>query len=393
MRGAKLLLSVVAIIGAAAGVWYVQQPASPPAAKKGVGGPVPVLLAKAELRDVPLTLEVTGRTAAFESVTLKARVDGQVQAVPFAEGQPVRQGDVLIRLDPADLQARLRQAEANLARDQALAAKALADVERYAALKAKGFVSEEKVGEMRTAAAAIAATVRADQATADVARLQLDYATIRAPFAGIVGARLVYPGSTVKANDTALAVVNRVQPLTVGFAVPEKHLPRLRAGMRGGKATLKAAISLPGDPAPPLTGEVGFLDNTVDAMTGTVQMKATLANDAATLMPGQFVNVALVLATLDQAVTVPAEAVQQGPEGPFVHVVSDDTAQLRRIRLLTTQAGLAVVAEGLAAGETVVTDGQLRLTPGARIKPADKGKGSDAAGEVGGERAAAKPAR
>jgi membrane fusion protein, multidrug efflux system len=387
MRVGKLLLLALAIAGGATGAWFFlrSDPSAP--GKKSTGpGPVPVLMTKAQLRDVPLTLEVTGRTAAFESVTLKARVDGQVLAVPFAEGQHVRRGDVLLRLDPADFLARLRQAEANLARDQALAAKTQADVERYLALKAKGFVSDEKVGEVRSTATAAAATVRADQAAADVARLQLDYATLRAPFDGIVGARLVFPGSAVKVNDTALAVVNRIRPIHVAFAVPERHLPNLRAGMATSKTALKAAVSLPGDKSTPLIGEVRFVDNAVDAATGTIQMKATLANETETLTAGQFVNVALTLETLVQAVTVPTEAVQQGPEGSFLYVVGDDgAAQLRKVRLAATQAGLAVIAEGLTAGETVVTDGQLRLTPGAKVKPAGAGEAND--------RAAAKPAQ
>lgn len=386
MRAGKLLVMAAAIAGAAAGSWFYLKPDSPAPGKKGAGqGPIPVLMTKARLRDVPLTLDVTGRTVAFESVALKARVDGQVLAVAFAEGQHVRRGDVLLRLDPADFQARLRQAEANLARDQAQAAKAQADVDRYLALKARGFVSDEKVGEMRSAASAAAATVRADQAAVDIARLQLDYATLRAPIDGIVGARLVFPGSAVKVNDTVLAVVNRVRPIHVAFAVPEKHLSRLRAGLGAGKTAVKAAISPPDDKTPPSIGEVRFIDNAVDPATGTIQMKAVLANEAETLTPGQFVNVVLTLETLPQAVTVPTEAVQQGPEGPFLYVVGDDgAAQLRKIRLTTIQAGLAVIADGLTAGETVVTDGQLRLTPGARVKPAG-------ASETG-DRAAAKPA-
>jgi membrane fusion protein, multidrug efflux system len=368
MRAGKLSLLGVAIAVVAAASWLFLKPIAPPPAAKGASA-VPVLITKATLRDVPLTLTATGRTVAFESVTLKARIDGQAQAVPFAEGQHVRRGDVLVRLDPADFAAKLRQAEANLARDQAQSAKAQADVERYLALKARGFVSDEKVGEMRSAATAAAATVRADQATVDVARLQLDYATVAAPFDGIVGARLVFPGSAVKANDTALAVVNRVRPMFVTFAVPESHLPRLRAGMSTGKAPLRVTVSLPGDKTA-MSGEVRFIDNAVDSATGTIQVKATLANDAEALTPGQFVNVALVLETLPQALTVPSEAVQQGPDGPFLYVVVDGVAQLRKVHLAATQDGLSVVTDGLAAGETVVTDGQLRLTPGAKVKPA-----------------------
>ena len=192
--------------------------------KKPEQPPVPVTAVKATVRDIPLTLQVVGRAEAFESVALKSRVDGQIAAVLFTEGQHVNQGDVLIRLDPTDFAARLQQAEATAARDEALIAKTRADTARYTALKERNFVSEEKVNDIRTNEAAATANLRASKAAAEVARLQLSYATIRAPISGIVGARLVFPGSAVKANDVTLAVVNRVRPLLVSFAVPEKHL-------------------------------------------------------------------------------------------------------------------------------------------------------------------------
>jgi len=372
MKIRNVFFLAIALVAAGLGSWFFLRTETSPSAKKGPGGmPVPVLMAKADVRDVPLTLEVAGRTEAFESVTVKARVDGQVQAVPFAEGQHVRRGDVLVRLDPADFQAKLRQAEANLARDQAQLAKARTDVGRYVALQSKGFVSEEKVGEMRTAAAAAEAVVNADQAAVDLARLQLEYATVRAPIDGVIGARLVFPGSAVKVNDTGLAVVNRVRPLYVTFAMPEKYLPRLRATIASSRAALKTAISLPGDKSTSFAGEVRFVDNTIDAATGTIVLKALLPNQGEALKPGQFVNVSMVLETVAQAITVPAEAVQQGPEGPFLFVVqADSSVQIRKVQLSATQSGLAIVAEGLQAGETVVTDGQLRLTPGAKVKPA-----------------------
>lgn len=339
--------------------------------KKTAPPPVPVATAQATARDVPLAVDVVGRAEAFESVTLKARVDGQVAAVLFTEGQRVAQGEVLVRLDPTDFTARVRQAEASVARDEALLAKAHADTLRYVALKGRNFVSEEKVNEVRTGEAAAAATLRADQAALDLARAQLSYATVRAPFAGVVGARLVFPGSAIKTNDTALAVVNRVRPLLVSFSVPEKHLPRLRAAGAGEKGigALKVAISLPGDSAHRFEGSVRFLDNAVDAATGTIQMKAELPNVDEKLTPGQFLNVNLQLDTLRQAVTVPNEAVQQGPEGNFIFVVkADSSVEVRKVEAGASTGGLTVVAKGLQAGETVVTDGQLRLTPGARIR-------------------------
>jgi multidrug efflux system membrane fusion protein len=372
MTKRRLSAIAVAVLLAAAGIWwYIAGSAAAP--EKKAPPAVPVLMAKAELRDVPLTLELSGRAEAFESVSLKARVDGQVVAVSFAEGHHVARGDVLVRLDPADYEARLRQAEANLARDQAQFSKAQSDVDRAVSLKAKGFVSDAGVETARAASLGAEATVKADRAALDLARLQLDYATVRAPFNGIVGARLVFPGTAVKSNDTILAVVNRVRPIFVTFSVPEKYLPRLRIGMKGKGSDI--TVTVPGDKTG-LIGTVRFLDNAVDATTGTVQMKAQLANDSEKLAPGQFVDVSLAIETLAQTVTVPAEAIQQGPDGSFVYVVKADQndelrVELRKVTLAATQRNLAAVKDGLVAGETVVTDGQLRLVPGAAVRPAD----------------------
>jgi multidrug efflux system membrane fusion protein len=376
MSRARAILVLVAVLAAAGGAAWHYSRTEAPASKKGLASPpVPVKLAKAVMRDMPLKLAITGRTEAYETVTLKSRVEGQVQAVVFTEGQHVRQGDVLLRLDPADFQAKLNQAEANLARSQAQTAKARADVERYIALREKGFVSEEKVGEMRTAAAATEATAKAEAAAAELARLQHSYTVVRAPFAGIVGAKLVFPGTAVKVNETALAVVNRVNPLYVGFAVPEKYLPQLQAALRSGGRSMKAAISLPGGGAS-WQGDVRFIDNGVDTATGTIQLKAVVPNADEKLAPGQFVGVSLVLDTLKDAVVIPAEAVQQGTGGSFLFVGKEDgTVGVRRVRIASVQQEFAIVAEGLTAGETVVTEGHLRLTDGARFKSAEAPEG------------------
>lgn len=328
---------------------------------------IPVLVERATLRDVPVTLDLVGRAEAYESVTLKARVDGQVAALPFTEGQAVAAGAVLARLDPADFDAHLQQAEANLARDQAQLAKAQRDVDRLLSLKGRGFVSDQQLADARVAADALAATVRADQAAVESARLQRSYTTIKAPFAGIIGAKLVSPGAAVKANDTALAILNRVRPIYVGFAVPERYLPQLRAGLR--KDALPVTVTMPGDEGRQFPGEAHFLDNAVDPDTGAILMKATVPNDAQTLTPGQFLNVGLTLDTLAAAVTVPAVAVQQGPEGSFVFVVKPDaTVETRLVAVTLLQAASAVIGRGLREGETVVTDGQLRLSPGAKVQ-------------------------
>lgn len=337
------------------------------ARKKPESPPVPVTAAKATEQDVPVALQVVGRAEAYESVVLKSRVDGQVAEVLFTEGQHVKQGDVLIRLDPSDFAARLLQAEATKARDEALIAKMRADTARYTALKERNFVSEEKVNDIRTNEAAADANLRASKAAVELARLQLSYTTIRAPITGVVGARVVFPGSSVKVNETTVAVVNRVRPLLVNFSVPERHLPRLRTAMASGGMTVD--IRLPGDKTISCKGKVHFIDNTVDTATGTILMKAILPNVDEKVTPGQFLNVTLLLNTLEKAVTVPNEAVQQGAEGNFAFVIKDDSSvEMRTLEIAASDKGLSAVAKGLQVGETVVTDGHLRLAPGAKVR-------------------------
>ena len=342
--------------------------------------PVPVITAQAVEQDIPVTLQVVGRAEAFESVVLKSRVDGQVAEVLFSEGQHVKKGDVLIKLDPADFAARLQQVEATASRDEALIAKSRADTARYTELKGRNFVSEEKVNDIRTNEAAATANLRASKATAEVARLQLSYTTIRSPITGVVGARVVFPGSAVKINDTTLAVINRIRPLLASFSVPEKHLPRLRAAIKAGAGQMKVDITLPSDKSQHFEGTVRFIDNTVDAATGTILMKAELPNEDEKLTPGQFLNVTLLLETLTNAVTVPNEAVQQGADGNFVFVVKEDaTVEVRKIEPAATSGGKTAIAKGLKTGETVVTDGQLRLNPGAKIRIKEPGSPGKAA--------------
>lgn len=337
------------------------------ARKKADPPPVPITATQAVARDIPVKLQVVGRAEAFESVVMKSRVDGQVAAVLFTEGQHVNQGDVLIRLDPTDFAARLQQAEATAARDAALIAKTRADTARYTALKERNFVSEEKVNDIRTNEAAATANLGASRAAAEVARLQLSYATIRAPITGIVGARLVFPGSAVKANDVTVAVVNRVRPLLVSFAVPERHLPQLRAARQAGP--LKVDVTQAGDTSQHFEGTVRFIDNAVDASTGTILLKAELPNQDEKLTPGQFLNVSLLLDTLRQSVAVPSKAVQQGADGNYLYTVKEDSSvEMRRIEVLASENGLTAVRGAIQVGETIVTDGHLRLTPGTKVR-------------------------
>lgn len=367
----RLLLAVIVIaLAAGGGVWYSRQggDAKKQAAKPG---PVPVTVAKAEQGEMPVLLTTVGRAEAWEGVTLKSRVDGQVESVRYTEGQAVKKGDVLIQLDRGDLAAKAAQAEALVAKDEAQLAKAQADVARYTGLKARGFVSDEKLNEVKTTQAAAAATLKANQAALELARLQLSYTTIRAPFSGVVGARLVFPGSAVKTNDTTLAVVNRIDPLYVTFSVPERHLGRLRQSLSAGPMAVQ--MSVPGSKGEEITGKARFIDNAVDQATGTIVMKAVVDNAKGALTPGQFLNVSTVLDRLTAAVLVPNEAVQQGAEGNFLYVVNaDDTVALRKVEVLTSHQGRSAIGKGLAAGEVVVTDGQLRLTPGATVRTKSK---------------------
>lgn len=363
----KSLAKLVVVLLVLAGGVYLFLHASKPdeKAEKKDNPPVPVVVAKAELRDLTIAVDLVGRGEAYESVSLRSRVDGQVQAVLFQEGQRVKAGEILLRLDPADFDARLKQAEANLARDQAQLQKARADVGRYQTLFQQGFVSAEKIADLRAAEAAAEAAVQATRAAVELARLQRAYATVRAPIDGIVGARLVFPGTSVKTNDTELAVINRVQPLLVSFALPESHLERLRAAMV--KAPLTASIGAPGGEARSAT--ITFVDNAVAPGTGTLRLKARLENRDERYAPGQYLRVELVLDTLKDAVTVPVEAVQQSSKGSVVYVVTPDNGiDIRKVDIAAERGGLAAIGKGVRAGETVVTDGHLRLTPKSKVK-------------------------
>ncbi|HNX51111.1 MAG TPA: efflux RND transporter periplasmic adaptor subunit, partial [Thermoanaerobaculaceae bacterium] len=264
----------------------------------------------------------------------------------------------------------LREVEAGLARDEALARKAEADVVRYADLVKKDFVTKEQADLIKATAESLRATVAADRAAVDSARLQLSYCTITAPVAGRTGSLLVRAGNLVKANDDkVLVVINQMRPIFVSFAVPAEHMAAVRTGARDG---LEVNAVIPGEDDRPVGGKLAVVDNAVDASTGTVLLKATFDNEGERLWPGLFVDVALVLEQQRDRLVVPAAAVQTGQIGTYVFVVKDDqTAELRPVKVVRQDEQVAVLSDGVQAGEMVVTDGQLRLVPGTRVEAGD----------------------
>ena len=341
---------------------------SPKKAKPAGERAAPVVAAEATLQDVSVTLRTIGSVQPYNTVSVKSQVDGQVVAVAFKEGQQVNKGDPLFTIDPRPFEAALRQSEANLARDKAMLEKAKADLVRYTELAKKDFTPRQQFEAAKAAAESGEAAVKASQAMVDNARLQLAYSSIRSPIQGRTGSVLIQIGNVVKANDTApLVVINQTKPIYVSFAVPERHLPEIKRQMAD--ARLKATALPQGDTGEPVAGEVTFVNNAVDVSTGTIQLKATFANADERLTPGQSVNVVLTLATLANAVVVPSPAIQAGQNGQYVYVVKQDmTVERRPVVVGAAENGLTVVQEGVTAGEKVVTEGQLRLTPGARVK-------------------------
>lgn len=328
---------------------------------------VPVTVARVTERSVPVELRAIGTLEAYSTVSIKSQVSGPLTAVHFREGQDVKRGDLLFTIDRRPFEVALQEAEANLARDVAQAENARAQAHRYEKLLEEGVVAKEQYDQFRTAAAAFDAAVRADQAAVERAKLDLEYCTIVAPLDGRTGSLIVHQGNLVKANEApALVVINQLTPIYVNFAIPEQALAEVKRFMAARKLEVQAFV--PGEAQRPETGVLSFVDNAVDPTTGTIHLKATFANRQRRLWPGQFVNVVLILTAQPNALVVPTEALQTGQSGQYVFVVKpDQTVESRPVTSGITYQGLTVIEKGLAAGETVVTDGQSRLLPGARV--------------------------
>jgi membrane fusion protein, multidrug efflux system len=364
---AGALLAALAAGGIAA---YFSTDSGAKEGRKAAKGPpaVAVTVAAAAQESVPIRVQAIGNVEPYLTVAVKARVDGQIVAVNFREGEEVHKGDVLFRIDPRPYEAALRQAEANALRDRAARDQARSQERRYQDLLAKNFVSKEAYAQIRTNAQTAEATAKASEAALENARLNLEYCTIRSPLEGYVGKVLLQAGNLVRANDAnPLVVINQVRPVYVNFALPEQRLPEVRKYQA--TAPLRVEVIPAERAAAHIIGRLVFIDNAVDPSTGTIRLRAQFDNNDAALWPGQFVNVSVRLYEQADAIVIPSQAVQSGPQGQYVYVIGDDMlADVRRIDVQEIDGERAIVARGLSKGERVVTRGQLRLGPKTRVQ-------------------------
>jgi multidrug efflux system membrane fusion protein len=369
-----ILLLMLFAVGAA---WFGLIPdraASPKAveaspAAAGGAPAVPVTEGRAETRDVPIWLSGIGSVQPLNTVTVKVRVDGQLDRVAFTEGQDVHKGDVLAQIDPRSFRAQLKQAQANKAKDEAQLANARLDLDRSTRLEAKGAASKQSLDTQRAQVAALEATIEADQAAVEMAQLQVEFSTITAPLSGRTGLRLVDPGTVVHASDAnGLVTITQMQPIAVLFSVSQDELRDVLAAMARGEPVV-VAYSRDGE-RPLATGKLVFADSQVDQGTGHVKLKALFDNSDRALWPGEFVDARAQVATVNAAIIVPARAVERGQNGTYVfRIEPDDTVEVCPVTVGHVAEGTAIITDGLAPGDRIVVDGHYRLQPGARVEP------------------------
>ncbi|MGE8673111.1 MAG: efflux RND transporter periplasmic adaptor subunit [Achromobacter kerstersii] len=365
--GLRAGLAALAVVVCALAVWLLlRDRGAPPAAPDPV---VPVATVLVQQQDVARYLTGVGTVTAAASVTVKARVDGQLDSVGFVEGQDVKAGQVLANIDPRALQAQLAQAQAQRAKDQATLLNARLDLQRYTRLQREDAATQQTLDAQRALVAQLEAATQTDDAQISYARVQLDYTRIVAPIAGRVGARLVDPGNIVHAADAnGLVVINQIDPITVQFSLPEESVPAINAAMNLGQPL--PVVTYARDSNEPLeTGTLVLLNNQIDTTTGTVQLKGRFDNPRHRLWPGLYVNARLVLDAHENVLTVPAAAVQRSQTGTFVYAVDGSgVAQPQAVMVERMQDGLAIIQTGLTAGQRVVVDGQYKIKPGSKVR-------------------------
>lgn len=377
-RLAMGLLSLLVIAGVGAAFWYRPAPSKDATGGRARAEAIPVLTAAAKKSDVPIYLDGLGTVQAFQTVTVKPQVDGKLIEMRFTEGQDVKAGDVLARIDPTVYQAALDQALGKLAQDQAILANARVDLARYQKLAATAYTTAQQADTQKALVAQLEAQLRQDQAQIDNARAQLAYTTLTAPISGRTGIRQVDAGNIVRSSDpTGIVVITTLRPISVVFTLPQQTLPQVARAMQEGKAAVLATNQLatnqnspPQGASKPLDrGELTVLDNQVDPTTGTIRLKAIFPNPDLQLWPGGFVGVRLRVDTARDAITVPGAAVQRGPRGAYLYVIGDDdTAARRDVTVGHEGEQTAIITSGLKEGERVVTDGASRLSDGTKVR-------------------------
>jgi multidrug efflux system membrane fusion protein len=385
-RSKWTLAAAAAVVVVGGALWAVGRDAHAAdpadAGKKAGDAPVGVKTAPVKVQDMPNFRAGIGSVTPTFTVTVKTRVDGQLDSVGFAEGQDVKKGQVIARLDPRTLQAQLLQAQATRAKDQATLANARVDLQRYTTLLAQDAATQQQFDTQKALVAQLDATVRTDDAAVNYAQVQLDFTTIRAPIGGRVGARLVDPGNIVHTTDTTgLVVINQIDPISVLFTLPDEAVQEINHAQAASRKPLVVQAFPRNGTALLGTGTLTLVNNTIDTTSGTVQLKASFPNAQHALWPGQFVNVRLVLGTYQNALTIPEAAVQRSQTGVYAYVLGADgqTVQNRAITLVQIQDGAAIVGSGVKAGERVVVDGQYKLKPGSHVVEVGQGASAPAA--------------
>jgi multidrug efflux system membrane fusion protein len=360
-------LAAIILVGGGATAWHFV--AARNQTQSSAAPPIPVTADDATDENVPVFVTGLGTVQSYMNVAVKSRVDGAITEVHFTEGQDVKTGDLLFQIDPRPYEAALAQAKANKQKDEAQLTAAKLVLDRYAKLLASATQTQEAYDNQKATVGQLQGALAADQALIDNAQLNLEYAQIRSPLDGRTGARLVDPGNYVQASQGAtLVTIAQIKPIYVSFTVPQEFLEQIRQNDANQQLDVVAYAS--DDKTLLSSGKLTLIDNTIDVSTGTIHLKATFANTDERLWPGEFVSARLVLSTRENAVTVPAQTVQQGPNGAYVYIINpDETVTRRNVMVASTQDGRAVIAQGLEAGQHVVVDGQYRLTEGAKIAP------------------------